>query len=88
LTFAEIDLAHGKMLNMARTQTRINLPPLATLDDPELKEGKLQYRWTFSRVGKFKEVVPIYDHHTMTLINQDPSPESCLTLWKRWRYRS
>ncbi|KAF9151810.1 Platinum sensitivity protein [Linnemannia schmuckeri] len=47
-----------------------HLLPLATLDDPNLKEGKAQYRYIFHRVGKCKEVVPINDPHIMKLINQ------------------
>ncbi|KAG9071006.1 Platinum sensitivity protein [Linnemannia hyalina] len=38
--------------------------------DADVKEGKAQYRQMFSRMGKFKEVVPIGDPDTMKLINQ------------------
>ncbi|KAF9141816.1 Platinum sensitivity protein [Mortierella sp. GBA39] len=40
------------------------------LNDPNLKEGKAQYRHMLPRVGKFKEVVPIDDPDTMKLINR------------------
>lgn len=41
-----------------------------TLDDTELMEQKADYRQTFSRVGKVKEIVPIDDPHILGLINQ------------------